>query len=235
MISNPAATSRLIATGINRANNSANSRSGNPSAASNSDLVTPANVGRVAAAAQAFSTTPPPKSTSPPVAPRADSSRLLQQKVSLPVVAVAVVRRLLHRRAYICSSFSALSFHPFSAALFLPRGSVMLKCGCGDRNSAMSTCRPPGRCSAPCAGRPQRRAHRLRPCTPHRRSLGRKLRAVSCRRPCAGSLRRLRMRPSRKRTPSQSRQKKRKWGESGQRRYTIIPARCVDAPPSLSV
>ena len=85
MIANPTATSRLIATGINRANNSANSRSGNPSAASNSDLVTPANVGRVAAAAQALSTTsasPPPKSASPPVAPRADSSRLLQQKVS---------------------------------------------------------------------------------------------------------------------------------------------------------
>ena len=95
-----------------------------------------------------------------------------------------------------------------------------------------STYRPPGRCSAPCVGRPQRRTHRPQPYTPHLRSLGRKPRLVLHRPLCAGFPRRpplrLRLPPSQKRTLSRSGQRRKRQG-NGQRRYMSIRARYVDA------
>ena len=98
------------------------------------------------------------------------------------------------------------------------------------RNSAMSTCRPPGRCSAPCAGRRRRRTHHHRRCTPRLHLRRRKLWAPCRRPPCVASPPlRLRLRPSQKRS-SQS-LNRRKPGR-GQRRCTIIPAKCALFFPS---
>ena len=114
MTKNPAATSRLIAAGINHANGGP-SRSGNSAA----KLASAANVGRVAAAAQVFSTSsasPPPKATSPPVAPRADSSRLIPQKVS-PGCRRHRSSPFIVERIYLANS--ALSFPSESPPLIL--------------------------------------------------------------------------------------------------------------------
>ncbi|KAF8485230.1 SH3-domain-containing protein [Russula ochroleuca] len=79
---NPAAASRLLAAGINRANNSS---SGSTTAAGSNNGHTPpaVNVGRVAAAAHAFSAVAPPpsKAASPPMAHKApDVNKLVPQK-----------------------------------------------------------------------------------------------------------------------------------------------------------
>ena len=94
------------------------------------------------------------------------------------------------------------------------------------RNSVTSTCRPPGRCSAHCAGRQRRRTHHRRRCT-RRLRLRRRNPQACCRLPCVAPPQlQLRRRPSRKRTCSQSLNRRRNPG-SGQRRCTIIRARCA--------
>ena len=98
VMANPAAASRMLATGINRVNNNSGSVA---AASSNNGHAPPAlNVGRVAAAAHAFSAVAPPptKAAGPPVAPQrgADVNKLVPQKVSEPQLFVVLAFIVKH-------------------------------------------------------------------------------------------------------------------------------------------
>jgi hypothetical protein len=78
---NPAAASRLLSAGINRASSSASGSGNSFPGAGNNDQAPALNVGHVAAAAQAFA--PPKSASSPPMAQKgADTNKRVSQKVS---------------------------------------------------------------------------------------------------------------------------------------------------------
>ena len=218
---NPAATSRLLAAGINHANSTGSNTSGygnSTTAASNDDHASAPNVGRVAAAAQAFSV--PPKSSSPPVAAQKgpDMNKLVPQKVRSVAFDSLLPSFVNAKREYVG--------------------------GRGVRNSVMSTYHPPDRCSVLCAAQQQRRTHRPRPCIHHPPLQGRKLPAAFHRlqsvefpiprhRRLPLQLRMYLMSRSRKRTPPSRKRRKRVREENGQKCYMIIQARCVEDPYCL--
>jgi hypothetical protein len=238
-LANPAA-SRALATGFQRASNSLSGNDNGPSATttsnpSNADHAAPAvNVGRVAAAAQAFSAAASPtpllpRQAKPPVpAPahkRTDSSGLVPQKVSVTIP-------LLGSRAFypllLPIYYTFLLFYTLSICLL---GCAQVWDVARFRNLEMLTYPPLVRCTALCVGRLPQRMHRPRRCTHHLHSQRRK--AASHRPPCAVSLR---QRPLYKWSQSQSRnsnrkgERKRKRLGSGQKRCMIIPVRCVFHP-----
>ena len=100
---NPAAASRLLAAGINHANNSPGSGTGNASTAGgggNNDHAQALNPGRVAAAAHAFSG-PPKPSTSVAQKGGPEANKFNSHKVRISVVfrlrSRCIVRKSVHR------------------------------------------------------------------------------------------------------------------------------------------
>jgi hypothetical protein len=245
-LTNPMASRALISSaGFKRAGSSANANATGTSAvdptpsAQNSDYAEPAvSVGRVAAAAQAFSAAAsPPKHAKPPAPTpaqkRTELSGLVPQKVR---------GRAICGRVGGFTSYPAAICLPVSLSLSLSVGCSRMSCAkiyglCGaTRNSEMSTCRPRVRCSAPYAGRPPQRTHLPRRRSRHLRSQRKK--AVFLRPPCAVPPRHRLPRMCLNRSQSQKRssnislkgETKRKRLGSGQRHYMIIGARWVCAP-----
>ena len=227
-LANPAA-SRALASGFQRASSSlsGNTASGATSPSPNADhALTAANVGRVAAAAQAFSATAPPARGTTPLAPpgpgpaaqRANSGGLVPQKVRAQLLYWVGGFTPPPPLPY---AYTHTYTYTFSLSLLVV---CCAKRGYGAiRNSETSTCRPPVRCSAPCAGRPPQRTRRPRRCKRRRHSQRRKSGAALRRPPCAASPH---MCPNQSQSRNHSRISKlraeRKRPDNGRRRYTII-------------